>query len=162
MKPSVYIETSVVGYLTSRPSRDLVTAAHQRVTQQWWDARRQDFDLFVSESVAQEVGAGNAAEAKKRLEALEGIPQLELNEACRNLARELVAQHAIPSESVEDAVHIAAAAVHGVYYLLTWNCAHIANAQRRDAIERVCRENGYEPPVICTPEELMGEEGCET
>ena len=87
-----------------------------------------------------------------------GSVQRELNDACRELARDLVNRHAIPQEAVEDAVHIAIAAVHGIDYLLTWNCAHIANAQRRDAIEQVCRDNGYEPPLICTPEELLGEQ----
>ena len=79
-------------------------------------------------------------------------------DACRGLARDLVDRHAIPQEAVEDAVHIAIAAVHGVDYLLTWNYARIANAQRRDAIEQVCRDNGCEPPLICTPEELLGEQ----
>ena len=157
MKPSAYIETSIIGYLTSRLSRDLLTAAHQQLTQEWWDTRRQKFDLYVSELVVQEAGAGDPAEARRREAALEGISQLELNDASRSLARNLVDRHAIPREAVEDAVHIAISAVHGVDYLLTWNCAHIANAERRDAIEQVCRDNGYEPPLICTPEELMGE-----
>lgn len=158
MKSSIYIETSIVGYLASRLSRELLTAAHQQLTQEWWDTRRGVFDVYVSELVVNEAGAGDPTEAERRLGYLEGIPQLELNDACRDLARALVDRHAIPQEVVEDAVHVAVAAVHGVDYLLTWNCAHIANAQRRDAIERVCRDNGYEPPLICTPEELMGDE----
>ncbi len=86
-----------------------------------------------------------------------GSRWLDLTEECRSLARELLAKHAIPHEAPEDALHIAVAAVHGIHYLLTWNCAHIANATRREAIEDVCRDAGYEPPVICSPEELMGE-----
>jgi hypothetical protein len=158
MKASVYIETSIVGYLTSRLSRELVTAAHQQLTQQWWESRRQRFDLYVSQLVVREAGAGDPNEARKRLGAIEDMSQLELNEDCRRLARDLVERHAIPREAAEDALHIAISAVHGMQYLLTWNCAHIGNAQRRDAIEEVCRDNGCEPPVICTPEELMGEE----
>jgi hypothetical protein len=158
MKPSVYIETSILGYLTSRLSRELVTAAHQQQTQQWWDSRRQQFDLYMSELVVQEAGAGDPSEAKRRLAAVEDVSQLELNEDCRELARRLVEGHAVPREAAEDALHIAVSAVHGVEYLLTWNCAHIGNARRRDAIEKVCRDNGYEPPTICTPEELMGEQ----
>lgn len=158
MKPAAYLETSIIGHFASRLSRDLLTAAHQQLTQQWWDTRRQEFDLYVSELVVREAAAGDPAEAQRRLACLEGISQLQLNDACRGLARELVEGHAIPQEAVEDAVHIAIAAVHGVDYLLTWNCAHIANAQRRDAIEQVCRNNGYEPPLICTPEELLGEQ----
>jgi len=157
IKSAAYIETTIVGYLTSRLSRDLVMAGHQQLTQEWWDTRRQQFDLFVSELVVQEAGAGDASEAGKRLAAIGDIPQLELNEHCRRLAHELLERHAVPREAAEDALHIAVSAIHGMDYLLTWNCAHIANAQRRDAIEEVCRNCGYEPPVICTPEELMGE-----
>ena len=157
MKPSAYLETSIIGYLASRLSRDLLTAAHQQLTQEWWDTRRQEFELYVSELVIQEVGTGDSNEARRRLTCLEGISQLELNDISRELARDLVDRHAIPPEAVEDALHIAVAAVHGVEYLLTWNYAHIANAQRREAIEQICRDNGYEPPLICTLAELMGE-----
>lgn len=156
-KSAAYVETSIVGYLTSRLSGDLVIAGHQQLTQKWWETRRQQFELFVSELVVQEAGAGDAIEAGKRLAAIGDIPQLELNEHCRRLARELLKRHAVPPEAAEDALHIAVSAAHGMDYLLTWNCAHIANAQRRGAIEEVCRNCGYEPPVICTPEELMGE-----
>jgi hypothetical protein len=136
----------------------LVTAAHQQLTQDWWETRRHEFDLYVSELVIQEAGAGDASEARKRIDALEGLPPLELTEDCRALARILLDRNTIPREAAEDALHIAVAAVHGMDYLLTWNCAHIANAQRLDAIENACREQGYEPPTICTPEQLMGEE----
>jgi hypothetical protein len=128
------------------------------LTQEWWQNRRQQFALFVSELVVRESGAGDSTEARKRLAALEDIPQLESNEHCRRLARDLVDKRAVPPEAAEDALHIAVSTVHGMDYLLTWNCAHIANAQRRDAIEAVCRGRGYEPPIICTPEEPMGEE----
>lgn len=158
MKPSLYIETTIIGYLTSRLSADLVTAAHQKLTQEWWDTQSQKFDLFVSESVIQEAGAGDPNEAQKRLAAISDVPQLELSEAVRQLARDLLDANAVPHEYAEDAIHIAVSAVHGVEYLLTWNCAHIANAQMRDSIEDVCRNAGYEPPTICTPEELMGED----
>ncbi len=157
MKPSVYIETSVVGYLASSLSRDLLTAAHQQLTQEWWEKHSSEFDLYVSELVITEVGAGDRTEAQKRLDHLEGLPQLAMTDASRELARELVDRHAIPREAVEDALHIAIAAVHGVDYLMTWNYDHIANALRRSAIEQVCRDSGCEPPLICTPEELMGE-----
>jgi hypothetical protein len=155
--PSLYLETTVVGHLASRLSRDLVTAGHQELTQDWWENHRHEYDLYLSELVIQEAGAGDPDEAAKRLAVLGNIPQLELNEACRRLAREFLAENAIPKESGGDALHVAVSAVHGMNYLLTWNCAHIANAQRREAIEEVCRNAGYEPPVICTPEELIGE-----
>lgn len=85
MKPTAYIETTIIGYLTSRLSRDLITAAHQLFTQVWWKNSRQEFDIYVSELVVQEAGAGDPGEGQKRLEVLQDIPQLELNEDCRHL-----------------------------------------------------------------------------
>ena len=157
MKPSVYIETTIIGYLSSRLSRDLITAAHQQITQDWWENHRSQFVLYVSELVIQEAGSGNPNQAQKRLDSIQDIPLLAFTEECKNLARELLDRHAVPQDAGEDALHIAVSTVHGTDYLLTWNCAHIANARMRDAIGTVCRDCGYEPPVICTPEELMGE-----
>jgi len=128
------------------------------LTFEWWDAHRHKFDLYISELVYREAGAGDPSEAAKRLTVVEDIPHLKLDDACRQLARELLSRHAIPKEAAEDALHVAVSAVHGIRYLLTWNCAHIANAQRREAIEEVCRDAGFEPPLICTPEEMIGEE----
>jgi len=157
MKPKVYLETTIPSYLTSRPSRDLVTAAHQQVTRDWWERRRHDYDLFASQVVVQEARAGDQDAAERRLAALEGVPQLELREDVFALAEELMEKGAVPREAAEDALHIAAATVHGMEYLLTWNCTHIANAHTRFLIEEVCRSLGYRPPTICTPEELIEE-----
>jgi len=155
MKPKLYLETTVVSYFIARPSRDIITAAHQQVTQEWWDERRQDFDLFVSQLVIQEAGAGDVQAIQRRLQALEDIPLLHVNDDALALARTLVADSAVPAKAVGDALHIALAAVHGIDYLLTWNMKHLANAVMRNAIAVVCRAHGYEPPVICTPEELL-------
>jgi predicted nucleic acid-binding protein len=155
MRPRVYIETTVVSYLTARPSRDLIIAAHQQVTQEWWDEYAPHFDLYISQQVLQEAGAGDAQAAGRRLQALEGLPLLEMQPAVLGLARALTEKGAIPSKAVEDGLHIATATVHGMDYLVTWNCTHIANAVTRNAVIEVCRSCGYEPPVICTPEELM-------
>jgi len=157
VNPKAYIETTIVGHLTARLSRALVTAAHQQLTQEWWETRRAELDLFVCELVVREAGAGDPLEAQKRLDALGDLPLLELTDDCRRLARELLQHHAVPLEAAEDALHIAVSAVHGMDYLVTWNCAHIANARTREAIISVCRMQGYEPPIICTPEELMGD-----
>lgn len=155
-KESVYVETTVVSYLTAWLSRDLIRAAHQQITQEWWQNRRADFEIFVSEFVILESSAGNAEAAEKRLEALAGIALLDVNLEVENLAKKLVADKAVPEKSVTDALHIAVAAVHGVDYLLSWNCKHIANAERQDAIRKVCEDSGYKFPKICTPEELLG------
>ena len=156
MKPRVYLETTIVSYLTALPSRDLVLAAHQQLTSEWWQIR-QRFDLFVSEAVLQEAAGGDPSAAARRCAALRGIPVLGLTEGAANLVRDLVAARAVPAKAVVDAVHIAVAAVNGMDFLLTWNCAHIANAATRAIIDRVCRIAGVAPPVICTPEELMEE-----
>jgi hypothetical protein len=155
MKPKAYLETTVVSYLTARPSRDLITAAHQQITQQWWETRRASFDLFVAPPVIQEAQAGDREAAARRIAALQDIPLLTLSEEATGLAQALIAPGPLPANAVIDALHIAIAAVNGMHYLLTWNCTHIANAAIRSDIEDVCRAQGYEPPVICTPEELL-------
>ena len=155
-KQRVYIETTVVSYLTGWPSRDIVIAAHQQITKEWWD-KRSRFELYVSQIVMQEAESGDAEAAKLRVRALEDINVLELSPEARVLADELIRQDAIPDKAVLDAFHIGIAVVNGMDYLLTWNCSHIANASMRHKIESICRLIGYEPPVICTPEELMEE-----
>lgn len=155
MKARVYIETSVISYLTGRTSRDLVVAAHQEVTRQWWLERIKDFELIVSDLVMEEVNRGDAEAAIARRAALEGIPVLCTQDEAIGLAETLLSSGMIPREAVADALHIALAATHGMDYLLTWNCKHIANAQIRNRIVAVVEGAGYSCPVICTPEELL-------
>jgi predicted nucleic acid-binding protein len=157
MTESVYVETTVISYLTARPSRDLLVAGHQQVTRQWWDERRRDFKLVASQLVAQESAAGDAEAARERTKAFEEIELLEAGAAALGLARKLIEKGAIPEQAGADALHIALAVTNGITYLLTWNLKHIANAAVRSRIEKVCREEGYEPTVICTPEELLEE-----
>lgn len=157
-KAAVYLETSVIGYATSRSSRDLVVAARQQLTRDWFARRAGAYDLFVSQLVVGEASGGDKEAARERSAFLQGFPRLGINEAAGSLAAKLVESGAVPPQATEDALHIAVAAVHGVEYLLTWNCRHIANATMRHTIEGACREAGYEPPVICTPEELMNDE----
>ena len=155
MKASVYIETSVVSYLTARPSNDVRATAYQVITTDWWDNRRADFDLYVSEFVVLESSRGNKDAATRRLDAIAGIPELQVTEDARELARSLIAKGSLPANAEIDAFHIAVAAVSGIDYLLTWNCTHIANAVMRPRIEAVCRDREFEPPIICTPSELL-------
>ena len=154
-KTKVYLETTIASYLSAWPSRDLVTAAHQQITREWWQTRRRDFDLFVSEAVLQEAEAGDPEAAARRLEVLAGIPVLEMRGEAVSLAEALLGQVLLPRKAFVDALHIALAVVSGMDYLLTWNCTHIANAALRHRVESVCRSLGYEPPVICTPQELL-------
>ena len=159
MKPRVYLETTIPSYLTAWPSRDLVRAAHQQITRDWWDRRRAEFELYISQVVLRECQAGDVTAAAERLKILQDLPLLEQTEEATRLAQALVDRVPLPERAAVDALHVAIAAVHGVDYLLTWNCTHIANATLRDPIEYVCRANGYEPPAICTPDELLAEEG---
>ena len=153
---SVYLETTFISYLVSRPSRDLLVAAHQQTTHEWWTNRRQDFDCYVSQVVIDEVLAGNPEEAKKRMEKISAFLVLEVTEEAELLTRSILADGAIPAHAVRDAAHIAVAAVNDMDYLLTWNCTHLANAQIIRRISVACNREGYNMPVICTPEELMG------
>lgn len=155
MKPKVYLETTVPSYLTAWTSRDLVMAAHQQVTREWWDNRRADFDLFVSQLVLQEAAAGDPDAAARRMELIRDIPILKVSEAAAELAQELARRVPLPERAALDALHIGVATVNGMHYLLTWNCRHIANATYQPRIGLVCRGLGYEPPVICTPEALL-------
>ena len=155
MKPKVYLETTIPSYLTARPSRDLVTAAHQQITREWWDTRRHDFDLFVSQMVIDEASAGDPEAAIRRLEVLASLPLLDPQTEGTALAQMLIDHIPLPARAAADALHIAIAVVNGMDYLLTWNCTHIANAALRGRIEAACRSRGFRGPIICTPEELL-------
>lgn len=155
MKSTVYIETSFISYLTSRPSRDLVTAANQQLTHDWWNEHRENFDLFISQFVIDECTLGDAIAARVRLDVIADIQQLDVTAAVETLADGLVDQLPLPEKAQVDALHISIATVCDMEYLLTWNCTHIANAVLRPRIEAICRSFGYEPPTICTPQELM-------
>lgn len=158
MKPRVYIETSVISYLTARPNRDLIVAAHQQITAELWE-RRSDFEFYASELVTLEAGRGDALAAQLRLQVLRDIPMLEVLPEARDLGKLLVTELAIPAKAIEDAYHVAVAAVQGMDYLITWNCTHIANLQMRRKIEKICLDAGYMPAVIGTPEELLSTTG---
>jgi predicted nucleic acid-binding protein len=156
MISTVYIETSVVSYLASIPSRDLLTAAHQQVTHQWWGTRRSSFELFISQLVLDECMAGNTEASKRRSMFLANLPLLDIDSEVTALARNLAMKVPLPKKAAADALHIAVAVRHGIEYLMTWNCAHIANAELRPRIDRTCISCGYVPTILCTPEELIG------
>ena len=155
-KKTVYIETSIVSYLTARPTNDLLAAAWQKITVDWWDTRRLRFDLYASDVTIEEAGMGNPEAAMRRIEALSGIPILPITEAVVELSKALHQGSALPAKALDDSLHIAVSAVHGVDYLLTWNFRHIDNAENKPVIRSVCDVYGYASPEICTPQELMG------
>ena len=154
-KPSLYIETSVVSYLTARTSSDLIVTAHQKATQDWWASRRGDFQFWISDFVLLEAQAGDPEAAQRRVAALVGVPLLEVSSDVEPLAERLLAGGAVPPKARLDALHIAIAAVHGMDYLLTWNFRHIANAEKWASIEAACLSMRLKMPRICSPLELM-------
>jgi hypothetical protein len=157
VRPKVYIETSVISYLAARPSRDLIVAANQQITNEWWLTKKINYDIFISQLTVQEAAKGDPNASKKRLELIQGIPLLSLSAEIREFSKKLITNGSLPTEAAEDAIHIAIAAINGMDYLLTWNFKHIANATIRYKVEKICRMNGFEPPIICTPQELMEE-----
>ena len=154
MATSVYIESSVISYLTARASRDLVSAARQAITQDWWDNRRAPFDIFISALVEEEISKGDHFAAQRRLEAVDKIPSLDISPEAEELAEYLLSSKAVPENSTEDALHIGIAAANGVDFLLTWNFKHINNAQTKAIIEEVIAQHDMVCPILCSPEEL--------
>lgn len=158
MKPKVYIETSIISYLTSRPSRDVVVSANQILAQEWWNDYRQEFDLYVSKLVFDEASRGDMLMAEKRIDLIQDIPFLDINEEVILLAEEITKAKILPTKAAADVSHIAVSSVHEVDFLLTLNCRHIANAFIFRRVEKICREFNYEPPIVCTPQEILRKE----
>ena len=152
----VYIETSVVSYLTARPTSDLLAAAWQKTTADWWEAHRSDYNVCTSQLTIEEAGRGDPGAAARRLEALSDIDVLPITAAAIELASLLIHEGALPPGAENDALHIGIAAAHGVDFLLTWNFRHLANAQTRPAIRSLCAQRALTSPEICTPSELIG------
>lgn len=157
MKQRLYLETSIVSYLAARPAGDLVLAARQHITWQWWEYRKSAFDVHISQAVVDEAGDGDPQAAMRRLTLLGGLPRLETSPAAVELGESLVQGGLLPRKAATDALHVAVATVHEMDLLLTWNCKHLANGEIVGALARAMRSRGFELPVICTPDELMGE-----
>jgi len=155
VKPKVYLATTIPSLLTAWPSRDLIIAADQQVTKEWWRTRRHDFDLFISQVGLDEAAEGDQSAASERLAEIQGLPVLEINTDVEHVARAILKTRLIPPKASNDALHLAVAAVHRMHFLLTWNCRHLANAAISDRLASTCRQAGFEMPVICTPKELM-------
>ena len=155
---TVYVETSVISYLASLPSRDLRVAAWQQITTQWWEQEKSKYELFTSELVLAEAAAGDPSAAQKRIDKLNGIPYLNVSDEAKVLAARLIADGGMPAHAEADALHVATASVHAIDYLLTWNCRHIDNATTKPVVRSICAVAGYACPEICTPLELLSEE----
>jgi hypothetical protein len=153
----VYVETSIISYLAARPSRDVITSGHQQATHEWWQSERIRFTLCASALVLKEASAGDHAAATARLQWLQGVKLLSITPEAEALSEALINQAALPAKAAADALHVAIATIHRTDFLLTWNCKHIANAEKRSLIDHVCRQRGFGPPTLCTPDELFGD-----
>jgi predicted nucleic acid-binding protein len=157
MKPRLYIETSVISYYTARPSRDLIVAGHQQITQQWWVRQLSWYDPYISEVVREEISRGDAAAVESRLQAVQGFADLAITPDVTKLARKYYSALDLPDKARLDAIHLALAVQHGMDYLVSWNFAHIVGARPRGIIQGINNRLKMETPVICTPEELIEE-----
>jgi predicted nucleic acid-binding protein len=153
--PATYLDSNVISYLTARPSRDIVSLAHQELTHEWWNRQRHKFDLHISELVMFEIGRGDPIAAAARRLLVRDLPVLQITSEARTLADRIFSATTLPDKAAPDALHVALAAINGMDFLLTWNCTHIANGVVLKIVNAICRENGYEPPIVCTPEELL-------
>lgn len=158
MSETIYIETSILGYLTARSTDNLILAANIKVTQDWWDNCRTSFVLYASEVVLDEAAKGDREIADRRLSLLQPLMLLDLTKEAIELAKEFLKQSNLPSKASNDALHMALATVYGLDYLLTWNCKHMANALIQKKLSQISSGLGYELPVICTPYQLIGYE----
>ena len=154
-RPKLYLETTIPSFLTARTSRHWVTARMQDITRRWWNSWRTQFEIYISDIVLKEITAGDPEAAQKRRTILEHFTELESDDESRALAARIVEVCGLPSQAIADAGHVALAATHGLDFLLTWNCAHLANPHIASKIEQACHARGYSCPVLCTPEQLM-------
>ncbi|MEZ6104142.1 MAG: type II toxin-antitoxin system VapC family toxin [Pirellulaceae bacterium] len=152
---SVYLETTVVGHIAGRLHPDLVINSRQIVTRRWWDTAADRYHLYASNLVLAECSAGDADAASDRLSILRDVALLDINDETGALALLLVTNHAVPDTEPRDATHIAVAAINGIDFLATWNFKHIMNPSTQHLIDAVCRDSGYEPATICTPEQIL-------
>jgi hypothetical protein len=151
----IYIESTIPSYVVARPARDLLQAARQQLARDWWDLEREQHELFTSQVVLDEIGSGEPAMARRRLELMAQIKLLDLTDDANALTKDILASGVLPGHAGRDAAHIALATVHGMELLLTWNCRHIANAAIQARLRKLAGAAGFALPVICTPEELL-------
>ncbi len=157
-KSFVYLESTIPSFLTSKISSQIVTAAKQLTTREWWEQSRHRYHLVISQFVWDEVAAGDTEAARRRCEVIQGLDELEINEEVIALYEKLLASGLFPEKSQVDAAHVAVCAVYAIDILLTWNCAHLANADVLPGLRRNLAGWGYQMPLICTPFEIAGEE----
>jgi hypothetical protein len=154
---TVYLESSVVSYYANRRSVNLIVAAYQEITHEWWEHELPNYDAYVSQFVIEEVSRGDPTYAKARLDAIADLPLLELPDQVLEIAERYLSEISIPRRSRIDAFHISAAVVNGMDFIVSWNFHHIANVFIKERIRRINDSLGVATPEICTPEELISD-----
>lgn len=155
MNEKVYVESSVISYYAAKPSRDLIVAAHQQITHEWWEIVRPQVECFVSPFVIQEISLGDEEAAKKRNNAIREFPVLEINREIQEIAQKYFVALTIPDKAKLDASHLAVAVWHEMDYVLSWNCKHIVSGRVKKVLENINDKLNLKTPILCTPEELM-------
>jgi predicted nucleic acid-binding protein len=155
VKPTLYMETSVVSYLAARNSREPILAGQQASTHRWWKDRRRFYEVFISKLVWQEASRGDKSARERRLKFIKPFRWLQVTSQVMKLTHTLVATKAVPANAADDAIHIALGAVYGMNFLLTWNFTHINNPATEEEIRGACKRSGFHCPVICTPDQLL-------
>lgn len=153
----IYIESTIPSYVVARPARDLLQAARQQLTLDWWQFNRTQHELFTSQVVLDEIAQGDVTSASLRMEVLADIELLESTVDAESLALRILDAGVLPPHAGRDAAHIAIATVHAMDVLLSWNCRHIANAANQHRLRRLAQDSGFVLPVLCTPEEMTGD-----
>jgi predicted nucleic acid-binding protein len=157
MKSTVYIETSVISYLTSRPSRDLIVAAHQQVTRQWWTDAAGRFDLLISPMVLDEVSQGDPEAIKSRIALVDNLRIVPIISAVLDRVNDFKRDLGLPEKALADMYHIAYCVTYEIDFLVTWNCTHIANPRVLRRLRDLAHEGGFFLPTIVTPDALLEE-----
>ncbi len=155
MKPTLYLETSVVSFLAAQPSKDPVIGGQQASTHRWWKEKRRNYEMYVSKLVWEEGAQGDEEAVERRLKFIHPLRWLQITAEVARLSHALIAGKALPPNAGNDALRIALAAVHGMQLLLTWNFTHINNPATEEQVRSVCRHKGFHCPVICTPDQLL-------
>lgn len=155
MKKRLYIETTVVSYLTAKLSRDIMVAGHQEATRELWPELSAKYETYISALVFEEARKGDPDQAQMRIEAIEPFPMLDIDDEARTLAQKIITKKGIPAEYPEDALHIAVATVNSIEVVITWNFAHLNNPFTRKMVRQIIEDEGYGCPEICSPEELL-------
>jgi predicted nucleic acid-binding protein len=153
--PTLYLETTIPSYLVAKPSRDVIILAHQQLTREWRSGHRRLYEVFISQIVLDEIQRGDPEMTNKRIEFLQNIPVLEINDEVERLAVRYFEALQFSAKAMRDAFHIAYAVVYEMDFLATWNCTHLANANVLLRLSKLNKQWGYETPIICTPEELI-------